>query len=44
MACACRDYIPPLPASKKEPRWAGAGLTVDDLIKLHEKPGDRIYV
>jgi hypothetical protein len=35
LACAYREYIPPPPPKVEKPRWAHAGLTVDDLIKLH---------
>lgn len=44
LGCAYRDFIPSAPKPKQEPRWAGAGMTVNDLLKLHRGPGERVRV
>ena len=33
-----RDLAPPPPPKDTKPRWAGQGLTVNDLLELHEGP------
>ena len=41
LACGYRDYVPPPPPEKPKPRWAGNGMTVDDLIQLRGADGKR---
>jgi hypothetical protein len=41
LGCAYRDVLPSPPPKVEKPRWAGVGLTVDDLIALHDGPSDK---